>query len=283
MRLKYGIDMPIPPVEGRVDARKVVDWMVLAEEAGWDGFSVWDHLVLDFGGPLETYDPWIIRSAAAAVTKRIRIVANVTPLPRRRPWKVAREAVTLDHLSQGRFTLGVGLGNPPSEYEAFGEVSDARVRAKKLDESLDIITGLWKGEAFSYEGEHFRLKDVTFVPRPIQQPRIPIWVGGMWPNRAPFIRAAKYDGVVPGRNWPDVLTPSDLKTILELIEARRTTLSGFDVAVGGITSGENRGRDENTLSPWIEAGATWWFEEINAVRDKTEELEERIRHGPPDV
>jgi alkanesulfonate monooxygenase SsuD/methylene tetrahydromethanopterin reductase-like flavin-dependent oxidoreductase (luciferase family) len=230
----------------------------------------------------EIFDPWILRGAVAARTKRIKIVANITPLPRRRAWKVARETATLDRLSNGRLIFGVGIGNPPEDFSLFGEESDPKVRAERLDESLEIITGLWTGKPFSFEGRHHSIREVTFLPTPVQTPRIPIWVGGMWPAKAPMRRAAKWDGVCPSRMWPDVLTPVDLHELLEYIESFRGDLRNFDVSVGGQTNGGNKRKDEDTLAPWIGAGVTWWFEEINAWRAKANELEARIRRGPPE-
>lgn len=280
--VKFGIDMPVPPVSGQVSAGKVIDWIVLAEEAGWDGFSFWDHLTFH-PETAEVFDPWILRAAAAAKTKRIRIVCNITPLPRRRPWKVAREAATLDQLSDGRLVLGVGIGNPPEDFSLFGEDANRKARAEMLDESLEVITGLWTGRPFSHSGKHYSIREVTFIPTPFQKPRVPIWVGGMWPAKAPMRRAARWDGVCPGRMWPDVLSSKDLTEILVYIESFRGDLHNYDVAVGGQTSGTDRRADEELLQPWRAAGATWWFEEINAWRGKPAVLEERIRRGPPQV
>jgi alkanesulfonate monooxygenase SsuD/methylene tetrahydromethanopterin reductase-like flavin-dependent oxidoreductase (luciferase family) len=273
--------MPAPPVSGEVSVEKIVDWIVLAEQSGWDGFSFWDHMTF-YPDNAEIFDPWILRGAVAARTKRIKIVANITPLPRRRAWKVARETATLDRLSNGRLIFGVGIGNPPEDFSLFGEESDPKVRAERLDESLEIITGLWTGKPFSFEGRHHSIREVTFLPTPVQTPRIPIWVGGMWPAKAPMRRAAKWDGVCPSRMWPDVLTPVDLHELLEYIESFRGDLRNFDVSVGGQTNGGNKRKDEDTLAPWIGAGVTWWFEEINAWRAKANELEARIRRGPPE-
>ena len=121
-----------------------------AEQAGWDGFFLWDHVIAGVEG-VPTLDVWVALTAMAMTTSRIRLGATVTPLPRRRPWKLARETVTLDHLSNGRLTLGVGLG-VPEEYETFGEDSDNKVRAAKLDEGLEILTGLWSGKPFEHHG-----------------------------------------------------------------------------------------------------------------------------------
>ena len=154
------------------DVHRVVELAKEAEAGGWDGFFLWDHIHWD-GPPM--LDPWVTLAAIAMATERIRFGALVTPLARRRPWTLARETVTLDHLSRGRLIVGAGLGFPVDvEFERLGEETDDRVRAQKLDEGLDILTGLWSGEPFSYQGEHYQLDNVTFLPRPVQQPRIPI-------------------------------------------------------------------------------------------------------------
>src|SRR4249919_1336900 len=163
------------------DPRPLVRLAREAEAAGWDGFFIWDV----FGGaadaPKPVVDPWIALAAIATVTERMRLGPMVTPLPRRRPWKVAREAASLDQLSNGRLILGVGIGDRTEEFRRFGEEPDPRVRARMLDEGLEVITGLWRSEPFSFHGEHFRIDDALVLPRPIQTPRISIWVGGTWP------------------------------------------------------------------------------------------------------
>lgn len=180
--MQYAVSLPNFDVHAdpRVLARLARD----AEAAGWDGFFIWDHILFDPYGGIALSDPWVALAAIALGTERIRIGTMVTPLPRRRPWKLAREAVSLDHLSGGRLILGVGLGDPVREEFAWlGEETDNRVRAKKLDEGLAIVTGLWSGEKFAYEGEQYQVKETIFLPRPVQSPRIPIWVAGAWPTR----------------------------------------------------------------------------------------------------
>ena len=193
----YAIDSPISGDYS--DPRLLGELAHLAEQSGWDGFFIWDHLSID--GMQPVVDPWVALSVMAARTERIRIGTAVTPIPRRRPWKLARETVSVDRLSGGRLTLGVGLGEPAdSEYERFGEDGALRTRAAKLDEGLDVLTGLWSGEPFSYQGEHFRVDGACFLPKPVQRPRIPIWAGGQWPNRAPLAQ-----GGPVGRRLPDLL------------------------------------------------------------------------------
>jgi len=161
-------------------------------------------------------DPWVGLTAVALHTSRIRIGTMITPLARRRPWQVAREAVSLDRVSKGRFILEVGLGDPAQwDYGFFGEETNAKIRAEKLDESLDILTGLWSGEPFCYQGKHYQLQEVRFLPRPIQQPRIPIWVAGWWPNKPPMRRAARWDGAVPIKS--DGIPANEWRTIMDFI------------------------------------------------------------------
>ncbi|HEY2107421.1 MAG TPA: LLM class flavin-dependent oxidoreductase [Candidatus Binataceae bacterium] len=157
------------------DVRVLADLAREAEDAGWDGCFVWDHIQ---AGWLDTVaDPWVALTAITLATLRIRVGTLVTPLYRRHPWKLARETVTLDHLSQGRLILGVGLGSDLyGEISAFGGPLDDRVRARMLDEGLAVLTGLWSGEPFSFAGEYFQVNNTRFIPAPMQSPRIPIWV-----------------------------------------------------------------------------------------------------------
>ena len=174
--MRYGIS--IPNFGDWADPRTMVGLARDAEAAGWDGFFLWDHIRFT-ATPVPVQDPWVLLSAIAAHTERLILGPMVTPLPRRRPWVVARQAVSLDHLSNGRVLLGIGIGEPVDlEYAAFGEDPDRKVRAEKLDEALAIIAGLWSGEEFSFTGVHYRLEPMRFAPRPVQQPRIPIIVAG---------------------------------------------------------------------------------------------------------
>jgi alkanesulfonate monooxygenase SsuD/methylene tetrahydromethanopterin reductase-like flavin-dependent oxidoreductase (luciferase family) len=178
------------------DAATLAELARTAEDVGWDGFFVWDHIAWD-GRIMPMVDPWVALTAIATSTNRIRIGAMVTPLPRRRPWKFARETVSLDYLSAGRMIVGVGIGDALAEFKNLGEVADPKTRGAMLDEGLQVVNGLWSGKPFSFVGEHYTVKDAQFLPATLQQPRIPIWVGGKWPNRAPFRRAAQWDGVFP--------------------------------------------------------------------------------------
>ena len=208
------------------DPHTVVDLARRAEAAGWDGLFVWDHLVFEDGN--EVADPWVLLTAAAMATERLLLAPMVTPLPRRRPWVVARQAVSLDRLSNGRLILGVGIGEPADlDFEIWGEDADRKVRAAQLDEGLEVLTGLWSGEPFRFSGEHYEVGPVTFLPRPVQQPRIPIWVAGVWPYKRPFRRAARFDGVAPlvveDGVFPAPLTPDKVRLILEYVRAHQAS------------------------------------------------------------
>ena len=281
--MKYGLNLPNFGWFGDIDT--LIEVAVEAEDAGWDGFTLWDHVLVfkQEDMVLPFVDPWIALAAIACNTSKMKLCPLVTPLPRRRPWKVAREALTLDHLSKGRLILGVGIGAPPDvEFEYFGEESDTKIRAQQLDESLDIITGLWTGKPFSYKGEHYQLNEMTFLPKPKQTPRIPIWVGGGVPHKAPFRRAAKYDGVAPVHaQWPEPVTPDHLDDVLEIVQAERGNLEQYDIVICGATTSDDDKKNEEILAPWKERGVTWWLEDISGMRAEIDILRERIRAGPP--
>ena len=191
--MQYGLSLPNGGICG--DARVLTELGCLAEVAGWDGVFVEDYIVHQSDGAVPTCDPWIALAAIAVGTKRLRLATSVTPLSRRRPWKVAREAVALDQLSNGRFILGVGSGDAgEAGFSRVNEVKNGRERARMLDEALDVILGLWNGAPFSYQGHYFQVHEITFLPTPVQKPRIPIIVGGGWPLKGPSRRAARYDG-----------------------------------------------------------------------------------------
>jgi alkanesulfonate monooxygenase SsuD/methylene tetrahydromethanopterin reductase-like flavin-dependent oxidoreductase (luciferase family) len=279
--MQFAIDIPhFGPFS---DPHLVAELAHEAEEAGWDGFFVWDHINYKLAGspePVVIADPWIQLAAIAMRTKHIKLGPMVTPLPRRRPWKLARETVTLDQLSGGRLILGIGLGSDRSgEYRDFGETTDARVRGEMLDEGLAILTQLWSGEEFSYEGQHYQLSQVQFLPKPLQQPRIPIWVAGNWPHKMPFRRAAKFDGVFP-LMLERALTPDDFREILSYTCAQLTRSSPLDAVAGGQTSGADKAQDAAHVASFAEAGATWWFESFYS-HHTLEQVRQRVHQGPP--
>src|SRR5258705_159556 len=193
--MKFGISLP--PFGPYADARYLADIAREAEDLGWDGFFIWDHMFFDPGFH-PNVDPWVGLAAIAMNPHGLGTGTLTTPIARRRPWVLARQTVSVDRLSNGRLTLGAGLGDPVQwDYGFFDEEIDPKVRAAKLDEGLDVLTGLWTGKSFAYEGKQFKFKQVKFVPMPAQLPRIPIWVGGNWPNKPPLRRAARLDGYYP--------------------------------------------------------------------------------------
>jgi alkanesulfonate monooxygenase SsuD/methylene tetrahydromethanopterin reductase-like flavin-dependent oxidoreductase (luciferase family) len=289
--VKYAVSLP--NFDAHWHPRTLARLAREAEEARWDGFFIWDHILFDPYGGIAMSDPWVALAAISMSTERIRIGTMVTPVPRRRPWKLAREVVSVDHLSDGRLTLGVGLGAPEhEEFEWLGEGADNRVRAEKLDEGLDVLTGLLSGRKFGYQGEQFRLKETVFLPEPFQKPRVPIWVAGAWPNRRPFRRAAHWDGVFPVR-WEGGISPEMIREIVSYTMGHRTSEEPFDVAFGGQTAGEDPAVDAEIAARYAEAGVTWWVEDLAMWRFRAwepwnepytwpvEEIEGRIRRGPP--
>lgn len=287
--MRYGIH--VPPFGDFADPHALADLAAEAEATGWDGFFIWDHIFFDptFHPML---DPWVGLAAVALRTWTMRLGTMITPLPRRRPWKVARECVTLDHLARGRLTLGVGIGDPAHwDFGFFGDPTDARVRAGMLDEGLAILNGLWSAAPFRFDGAHYHLNEVTFRPAPVQQPRIPIWVGGWWPNKRPMRRAAAWDGVCPGK-WGGELTPEEWGELLAYIQAHRSADTPFDAVHTGRMSGDDGAADRDKVSAYAAAGVTWWIEDISPWRfganweepwrsEDTTRMFERMRQGPP--
>ena len=278
--MKFGVD--IPNFGQWSDPRAVARFAAEIEDAGWDGLSIWDHILVFDGA--EVGDPWVALSAAAMATERLTLMTMVTPLPRRAPWKLAREVVSLDQLSGGRFILGVGIGWPTDpEFTRFDGPTDLRTRADMLDEGLDILLGLWSGEPFSYEGEHYRLAESQFLPKPLQQPRVPIWVAGMWPNRRPFRRAARFEGAVPiffdGTEFLPP-TPQRIADVAGYVAAHRTEDRTYDLTAVGTVFGADAGNAID-LAAIADADATWWREQwVPGTVDHDVWLE-RVRKGPP--
>jgi len=259
------------------DPRVLAQLAVAAEAARWDGFFVWDHILGDAEWRTPMVDPFIALAAVAAATTRIRFGALVTPVPRRRPWHLARETTTLDHLSGGRLVVGVGLGNPPeAEFAQFGEDGDIRRRARRLDEGLAILNGLWSGEPFALDGREFTVRETVFLPTPVQRPRPPVWVAAYWPNHAPLRRAARWDGVFPEHEEGRRLAPAEIAEMLAYIARHRNDPGPFDVVVAG----ESAALAGGELAELEAAGVTWWLEAIwpNVSLD---DVRERIAAGPP--
>lgn len=269
--MQFGLD--VPTTEEYTNPLVLAQLAADAETRGWDGFFVWDVL--------NGIDPWIALTAIALHTKRIRIGLMVLPLARHQPWLVAKRLADLDHLSGGRMVCTVGLGFQDEDFSAFGANPDRRIRAAQLDEGLTILDQLWTATSVSYHGEHYSLTDVTITPKPRQSPRIPLWVAGGWPGRAPFRRAARWDGAcfmsinTVTKAW---LTVEEFQTGVAYIQQHRASQAPFDVIMSGDTSDE---RDDAIVKvrAYADAGATWWVEE--GLGWSVDEFREHIKRGPP--
>jgi alkanesulfonate monooxygenase SsuD/methylene tetrahydromethanopterin reductase-like flavin-dependent oxidoreductase (luciferase family) len=260
------------PIFGELaDPLEVARLSAEAEAAGWDGVFVWDHLT--YRSPVtEVADPWITSAAIATATERVRLGPLVTPLARRRPAMVARETVTLDRLSGGRLTFGVGLGGDNSgELSGTGEELDPRARAAMLDEHLEVLEAAWSGEEVRHRGEHYVVDGVRFLPRAVQTPRIPVWVAVRAGNRKPLRRAARYEGVFP----VEVGSPDELAELVAGVAGARDggLPPGYDVAVA-----YPPGTDP---APYAAAGATWWLVGIDWEHPSATEVRALVKAGPP--
>ena len=275
--LKFGLALPYG------SARMTARLTSLAEAAGWDGCFLGDAIWCE--------DPMIALAAAAMTTQRIRLGPMIIPMPLRRPWKVAGESLALDHLSDGRLILGLGAGAVWMGWQGFpDEVIDTRARAEMLDESIDILTLLYQRKPFDYDGKHYHLKltlvdEMHYPPKPVQQPRIPLWVVGIWPHRKSIQRVLKCDGVIlekrNAQGQGEEATPTDICEIKTYVDANRTLMTPFDIVVGGKTGGLSRVQVQEKLLPRQEAGLTWWIEDV--IGEAEEQVLERIRQGPPRI
>lgn len=273
----------VPNFDTYSDPRALSQLAYEAEDSGWDGFFLWDHYFWSWQEPVPVGDTWTLLTAITARTERLIIGPLITPLPRRRPWTVARQAATLDHLSGGRLVLGVGIGGDWfHDYSAFGEVMGDKEHGEMLDEGLAILDGLWRGEPFSYDGQHYQVKDALFIPRPQQEPRIPIWVAGNWPNKKPFRRAARWDGIAAeARRDVGTLTPGHFNEMRAYINEFRDPAKPFDVTHIGRTPGDDPAAATAVVAPYAEAGVTWWLEHVRKPEDTLEVMRPRVHQGPP--
>jgi hypothetical protein len=305
--IRFGLDMPNMGACG--SAQALAELAVEAEEAGWDGIFVWDTVYAEMTDPRNnpTCDPWIALAAIACRTQKIRLGTIVTPITRRRPWKLARETVTLDHLSNGRLILPVGLGAlVDGAFSKVGEITERKVRARRLDEGLEILKGLWSGKPFKFSGEHYHMDEMVFLPRPFQSPRIPVWVVGAWPRKTSMQRVLRWDGVLPvkynadgqsladdGNNRAGGMTPTDIREMKAYIDVQRSqtgTESGahpYDIVVGGGTLGADSAQEADIIRSYADAGVTWWLVSIwktfFAAPGDMQALRARIKHGPPQL
>jgi alkanesulfonate monooxygenase SsuD/methylene tetrahydromethanopterin reductase-like flavin-dependent oxidoreductase (luciferase family) len=270
--MRSGLFMPL--FDALADPVVVARLSAEAEEAGWGGVFVWDNL--RYQEPVvDVADPWITLAAVATATERIRLGPMVTPLARRRPVKVARETATLDRLSGGRLTLGVGLGSDrfASEYSITGEELDERRRASMLDESLEILAAAWAGEAVHHRGEHYTVDGMRFLPRPVQRPGVPVWVAGYYGKPRPMRRAARHQGFFPieldhAEQLAEVV--ADLAALRR--EAGRDPTEPYDVVVA-LPPGSDP-------APYVAAGATWWLVEFPWDAVSVDQVRAVIRDGP---
>ena len=273
--MKFGLAFPYN------ETRNVARLAQLAEESGWDGCFLGDAIWCE--------DPMIGLTAAAMSTSRIRLGTMIIPVPLRRPWKIASESVALDRLSDGRLILGLGAGAVWMGWHAFpDEVTDTKARAEMLDETIDILTLLYQRKQFDYDGKHYHLKltqmDVMhYPPKPVQQPRVPIWVPGIWPRKKSMQRILKCDGIFPEKHGPDGkpedITPEAIREIKAFVEDNRTLTTPFDIVISGKTGEMSHAQQQELMSSWMKAGATWWVEALWG--ESEEEVIQRIREGPP--
>ncbi|WP_173924390.1 LLM class flavin-dependent oxidoreductase [Agromyces sp. Marseille-P2726] len=277
------------------DPELAVELAPLAEASGWHAFFVWEGIWAT--------DPWATLAAAAMLTERIRLGTMLTPVPRRRPWELAGQTMTVDRLSKGRVILSAGLGVPQDVEQRFWIFEDdpgRRVRAELLDEGLELMQRLWQGEPFEYEGEHFRAHrtDTMLPPAIVQRPRITTWVVGVWPRMKSMRRVARYDGWIPNYAPPSAsgidpleqqrtYTPEITGEAIAWIRTERERLGladrAFDVVQEGTTGGTDPAADAAVVRPWADAGVTWWLESDWQVPadEVAAYARARITAGPP--
>ena len=253
------------------DPRTVLGLAAAAEEAGWDGLFLWDHLAFAWGPPAA--DPWVTLAAVAATTERLRLGPMVTPVARRRPHVLAHQVATLDVLSGGRVIFGAGLGGSASEFEKFGDPGDPKLRAERLDEGLDVMRRLWSGDEVHHRGRHYVVAGVALRPTPAQ-PSVPVWIGGN--RQASLRRAARWDGWIADSADPTgmTLTPADVAERIARIEAAREVPGPSDVAVLGECG-------KADPAAYAAAGATWWVENVHDLRGDAEAMLALVAAGPP--
>ncbi len=279
--MKFGFIVPFATVAQNIELAREI------ESAGWDGYFTWDGIAVG-DGAVEIWDPWTLLAAVAVKTERIILGAMIFPLSRRRPWVVARQALTVDHLSHGRLVVPVGLGavDDGGFSKVHPEVTDRKERAGLLDETLQILDLAWKGETFTFRGRHYQVDDIQFLPRPVQQPRIPIWTVGAWPYKTSLARSARRDGIIAvdmsrGQVAEEVISPEAVANIKAWMDEHRITTTPFDIIVEGVTKGSDLVETRSRLQPLTSAGATWWIESRWDDDESSESLLNRIRQGPP--
>lgn len=291
----------IPNFGDLAEPTDIVEYAVAAEAGGWDGLFLADHLI-DFAAPsLDDHrpisDPWITLSGVASQTDRITLGSYITPIARRHPWQLARNLATLDHLSDGRVMLGAGLGTTP-DFTSFGSEYDPPKLAAAYDEALEIIDGLWTGEPYSHDGDHYTVDRAVLRPTPVQQPRIPIVIGGWWPHKGPIRRGSRWDGIMPQwptmlQHFPNVVVENLDEFYQSLIEEQRSHEEEVREMLDyyhGLTDdpGEILLRVDLPSTPdgfvklCEELGVTWLLSTPVDGAASPAENAERLREGPPD-
>jgi alkanesulfonate monooxygenase SsuD/methylene tetrahydromethanopterin reductase-like flavin-dependent oxidoreductase (luciferase family) len=275
--MRYGFVLP------GGTATQQLEQAVLAEERGWDGVFMYE---IGYG-----VEPWTTLAAIAQRTSRVKLGTMLTPLPWRRPWKLASQVATLDQLSNGRAILAVGTGAVDAALGNTGEATDVQTRAARLDEGIDLIYGLWAGK-LRFEGNHFnvdleaRRDDLARNLQPVQS-RIPIWVVALWPRPRTLRRALRCDGLLPNasdENGWRALTPDDIRSIRQWLDDNGGVRPDFDIISEGETPADDRAAGAAKVAPWAEAGCTWWLEtrwQIPPDADTNAVVRERINAGPP--
>ncbi|MFG3065133.1 LLM class flavin-dependent oxidoreductase [Streptomyces sp. NPDC048231] len=286
--MRFSVNMP--NFGDFADPRTVAKVAVAAEQAGWDGLFVWDHVVHRRHGGRPFGDPWMLLTAAALATSRIKLGTLVTPVARRHPQELARQVATLDAVSGGRVVFAAGLGGPiEDEYASFGDTTDPKVLAERLDEGLGLLERYWSGETVNHDGRHYRVRDVTLLPAAVQRPRPPVWIAGFWPNRAPVRRAARWDGAVPlftDARHGQIPPLDQVRELVAYVHKERESRPGapFDIVLGGATPGGDAAGTRDVVGPLAEAGATWWDERQIQTSDALDRLTpvlRRVEQGPP--
>ena len=288
--VKHGLFMPNTIIGA--DAPRIVDYAIAAEEAGWDGFFPDDVLVNPFPSPdlaqvgdpegnwnpdayEDFIDPWISLAGIATRTERIKLGTWITPLPRRQPWQVTRDIATLDRLSNGRVVAGFGLGRR-TDYEKFGARWDPKALARRYDEALEIISRFWAGERVTFNGEHFTIDDVAVLPTPKQRPRPPILIAGFWPNKKPFQRGARWDGIMPHFGVGVDRGRSPEESVREMLGWYHSiTDDPGDIFMPYSPPGAS----DEYIDLCLELGATWFY--TAPKRECLDDIEGWIRQGPP--
>ncbi len=292
--MRYAVYAPI--LNDYSDPKRLVDLAKIAEKAGFNGFFIWDHLAIEPDGSVALTDPTVVLAAIAGATRNLTIGAMVTPLARRRPWKVAKEMVALDQLSNGRIVFGAGIGEPAEvEFGSFGEDSSGPARARKLDEGLAILDPLVRGERVSHEGDIYRLRSIRLSPRAVQRPRIPIWIAAALPSTRGLRRAARWDGCFPVKvpaplaqgtvanaAWCEWwLSPAELKEAIAFLARERGGLSDFSIVATGSTRGDDPAAARAKVAAFAAVGANWWLEWIDDAAGSYPNATALIEKGPP--